>query len=85
MAEKRDYYDVLGVSRSAGENTMEYIMEMLKPMAGKAIIDASLFPKRAVINKTMVNTPDIWRRRLLSISFNNIMPTKHPAVINPQK
>ena len=70
---------------SASENTMEYIMEMLKPMAGKAMMDASLLPKSAVSSRMMVSPPDSWSSRLLSMSFNSTMPTRQPAVISPQK
>lgn len=70
---------------NASENTMEYIIEMLNPIAGKAMRDISLLPNRADSSRTTVNIPDTCNRRLLSISFSRIHPTRQPLVISPQK
>ena len=70
---------------SANENTMEYIMEMLNPTAGKASMDTSLLPNNADNNRMIVRIPEICNNRLLSINLSRIIPTRQPAVINPQK
>jgi len=64
---------------------MEYIIEMLNPTAGKAIKAIPLLPNKAESNNTIVNTPEICNNRLLSINFSSNIPTRQPAVINPQK
>ena len=69
----------------ANEKTMEYIMEMLNPIAGNAhnaIFDG---PNNAVNNKVMESIPEICNKRLLSISLSKNKPNRHPIVIEPQK
>ena len=69
----------------AREKTMEYIMEMLKPMAGNAHSATLVGPNRAISSKVMESSPEICNRRLLSINLSKNIPKRHQTVIEPQK
>lgn len=50
------------------------IIDILNPIAGKAISDISRVPNRAVSNNIIVRNPEICNNRLLSISFSRNIP-----------
>ena len=59
--------------------------EMQKPIAGNAHTATFAEPNNAIKSKLMESSPDICRRRLLSISFSKNIPNRQPTVIEPQK
>ena len=70
---------------SAKDIIIDHIVEIKKPIKGKAIKACSVDPKSAEMRKKVVPTDATIKTFLLSKNFNSRSPRRVPKVIIPQK
>ncbi len=64
---------------------MDHITDAKKPTNGKAYKDIIADPNRAIERVMIAALANPIKTLRLSKSFSRSRPSKHPAVINPQK